>query len=127
MGDMRHYKRYAVKCSGNIIDSKFRRIKFRVNNISACGISVSTDREVEDAEALTIYFDITGILLPHTKHLKGKVVRRHSGHSSFNYGIRFLDLTHLEIVEIDEYLRYSQKNAISSIPPEDSDRMAFII
>lgn len=105
MKNNRHYNRYSVKCNGNITDNSHHNYRFIMNDISAAGMNITTDKEVTDEKPLTIHFDISGIHLPRTKHLKGEVVRKKADNSVHNYGIRFIDLTNMEIVEIDEYLR----------------------
>lgn len=127
MKNMRHYKRYAVKCSGFIIDGSLRHIRFHVNDISAGGMNIDTDKEIKDAHALTIHFDFTGMLLPHAKELRGIAVRKKVRSGVFNYSICFLNLTRHEIVELDEYLRYAQNHPLSTfIPSEDTDEMAHV-
>jgi c-di-GMP-binding flagellar brake protein YcgR len=112
MKNNRHYKRYAVKCSGWIIDKSSQKYRFHVNDISASGMNIATDKELDDAQMLSIKFDISGTLLPHAKRLEGEIVRKNRTNTGYNYSIRFLGLTHNEIVEMDEYLRYVQRNCV---------------
>jgi hypothetical protein len=95
-----------------------------VNNISACGMSITTDKEIQHTHTLEIHFDSTGLLQPHVKLLKGEVVRKKQNSSVFKYSVRFLDLTHAEIVELDEYLRYVQNSTSKTylLPSEDMDK-----
>jgi hypothetical protein len=82
-------------------------------------MNISTDKAIDDTHLLTINFDLTSIRLPHIKQLSGFVTRRKLSGYAFNYSIRFLNLSHKEIVEIDEYLQstYSKYD----IPTEDTD------
>lgn len=107
----RHFTRYVIRCAGYFLDSAFHRIDFRVNNISANGMNVATDKEIKAAgDALTIHFDPEGLSLPQIKELKGSIVTKKKTGAGFNYGIRFLGLSYMEYVELDEYLRYIQNN-----------------
>jgi hypothetical protein len=123
MKNDRHYRRYAVRWNGSIVDRACREFNFQVNNISACGMNITTGTELKDTEhTLTIHFDAAGIVLPRAKILKGTVVRTKQTGNTFNYSIRFQDLTHMECVEIDEYLRYMQSNPLNVLRShEDSD------
>jgi hypothetical protein len=95
--------------------------------MSACGMSITTDVEIKDTALLSIHFDSSGILLPHTKQLKGKIVRKKETNAGFNYAIRFIDLTHMETIEIDEYLRYRQTGSLAQMAnhPVEDTYMAF--
>lgn len=124
MHNRRHYRRYPVQCTGYITDSRFQKINFRVNDISACGMNITADKEIDDTQPLLIYFNVRGVPLPHAKNLKGKVVRKNLLYSTLDYSIRFLGLTHMEVIEIDEYLNYLQHNTVGAILAEDSDKLA---
>ncbi len=91
----RHFTRYVIRCTGYFLDSAFHRYDFRVNNISASGMNVTTDKDVRAAgDALTIHFDPEGLKLPRIKELKGSIVREKKNGAGFNYGIRFLNLSY---------------------------------
>lgn len=122
MKNNRHYNRYSVKCSGDITDSSHQNYRFIMNDISAGGMNITTDKEVKDESVLTIHFDFSGIHLLRSKHLKGVVVRKKTDNAIYNYGIRFYDLTNMEIVEIDEYLRFRHFSSLVHMvenPSED--------
>lgn len=121
MKNNRFYKRYAVKCSGYIIDNQYQKTRFQVNDISACGMNINAEKRIEDSHLVTIFFDLTACRLPHAKQLKGFVTRKKLSNTVFNYSIRFLELTHTEIIEIDEYLQYISNRY--NIPAEESDAM----
>ena len=130
MKNKREYKRYAVKCNGNITDNNYHNYSFFMNDISAGGMNISTDKEMTDENALSIQFDILEFLLPRKLQLKGVVVHKKEDTSIYNYGIRFFNLTSMEIVEIDEYLRFRHHSSLVHMvenPGEDSDmRLAAI-
>ena len=119
MKNNRKYVRYTIKCSGYITDDTCLRYRFQMNNISACGISITTDREMETSPRLTISFDATGPHLPHAKQLRGRVVRVKAVSSGFTYGIYFNGLNVTETIEIDEYLRCRHGNSLEK-PAEDA-------
>jgi c-di-GMP-binding flagellar brake protein YcgR len=104
MNDNRLYKRYEIQCNGSILSGSHQNYEFITNNISAGGMSITTDREVADESPVTIMLDVTNLLLPRAQ-LQGMIVRKDADDSAFNYGIRFMDLSNLEIAEIDEHLR----------------------
>jgi len=107
----RHFARYFIRCAGYFLDSAFRRYDFRVNNISANGMNITTDKEVKaSGDVLTIHFDPEGLNPPRIKELKGSIVREKKNGAGFNYGIRFLGLSYMETVALDEYLQYTQNN-----------------
>lgn len=106
MKNNRLYNRYSVKCSGNIVDNSLRNYRFVMNNISACGMNITTEKKIVDENTLTIYFDQGEIIFPHIKQLKGRIVRKKTDDSVYNYAVRFFNVTNMEIVEIDEYLRF---------------------
>lgn len=110
MKDSRLYKRYGVKCCGQMTDDHYRKFRFQVNDMSAGGMSITTDKEMENQSKFIISFDPSGILLPHTKRLEGVVVRKMAGTPTYKYGVCFYGLSHTEIIEIDEYLHFSQKH-----------------
>ncbi len=112
MKNNREYNRYSVKCSGDITDSRHNNYKFVMNNISAGGMSITTDEEMIEENELTILFDMCDIMLPRTKQLKGRIVRKKADDPVYNYGIRFTDVTSMEVVEMDEYLRFRHYSAL---------------
>ena len=124
MKNNREYRRYAVKCNGNITDSNYHDFSFFMNDISAGGMSITTDGEIKDEQALSIQFDILEVLLPRKLQLKGVVVHKKAHKSVHQYGIRFFNLTTMEIVEIDEYLRFRHYSSLVHMvdnPTEDAD------
>lgn len=127
MKNTRYYARYPVKCNGYVTDNNHHSYKFIMNNISAGGMSITTDKEVTDESTLTINLDISEILLPHTKQLKGTVVRKNTSNNGYHYGIHFFDLTKIEIVEMDEYLRFRHyKTLVHMIDnAEEDSHMSF--
>lgn len=108
----RLYNRYSVTCNGEITDNSHHNYSFVMNDMSAGGMSITTDKEILDENALTIHFDISQFHLPRTTQLRGTVVRKIADHSIYNYGIRFFDVTSMEIIEIDEYLRFRHYSAL---------------
>lgn len=122
MKNNRHYNRYSVKCNGEITDIRHHNFRFVMNDISAGGMNITTDKELTDENLLTINFDISGIRLPRATPLKGVVVRTKADKAVYNYGIRFHDVTTMEIIEIDEYLRFKHFSSLVHIvenPTED--------
>ena len=115
MGNNRHFIRYSIRCSGSMTDDNFNEYKFSLNNISACGMNVTTEKEISDTTTLTISFDNSGLHLPSRKQLKGGIIRKKVSGSEFVYGIRFLNLSVMEAVDIDEYLKYRQKNSAGNM------------
>lgn len=107
MKNHRHYNRYAMTCKGQVINSNSHKFRFHLNNISASGMNITTDLELKESKILTIKFESTGIHMPFTKHLKGLIVR---SYSDYKYGIRFLEQTPDDIIELDEYLRFIRSN-----------------
>lgn len=122
MKNNRLYSRYTIRCYGDITDNKYRNIRFVMNDISAGGMNITTEQEITDEKALTIHLDMTKILLPR-KQLKGVIVRKKKDQSSYNYGIRFHEISHMEIVEIDEYLRFRHYSALVHIVENPSENI----
>ena len=124
MKNKREYKRYSVKCNGDITDNSFQNYRFIMNDISAGGMNITTDKEIKDENTLSIYFDILGVLLPRATQIKGRVVRKNEDTAVYSYGIRFYNLTNMEIIEIDEYLRFRHYSSLVHMvenPVEDTD------
>lgn len=111
MRKLRHYQRYAVSGSGFFHNNPIRKVEFSVKDISASGINITTEIELEEHEVITMDVQVSGNLLPYIKQFKGKVVRKRQHNSIYNYGIRFMELTHKDMIEIDEYLRLNYGSA----------------
>lgn len=105
MRKMRHYQRYTVSGSGFIYWNLVQKAEFSINDISASGINITAEIELQEHEVVLIEVQFSGNLLPFDKQLRGKVTRKRKHNSIYNYGIRFISLAPKDIVEIDEYLR----------------------
>lgn len=105
MIEKRQYKRYSIKSGGRASDNSDQNFKFIVNNVSAGGMNITTEKELKDESPLTLQLDMPQPLLPRTKHLQGMVVWKKEESDAFTYGIRFLGLTKSETEEIDKSLR----------------------
>lgn len=107
MRNNRYYKRYTVNFDGYIMENAVRICRFRVQNISAGGMNITTDQDFPLHHMLVVTFDNTGLRLPVIKQIKGKVTRKRALNGVYTYGIYFIGLSDAEIVEIDECLRYA--------------------
>lgn len=81
--------------------------KFKIIDISAAGIRISTKRSLEERDTVEMSIIFSGYL--HEKHIdvKSRVVRKEKKENGFEYGLEFVDLTHKEKVEIDEIMKQS--------------------
>lgn len=104
-------------------DGSHHNYTFVMNDISAGGMSITTDKEIIDENALAISLDISQILLPHMTQLKGAVVRKTSDQSVYNYGIRFFDVTSMQIIEIDEYLRFRHFSSLVHVVENPTENL----
>lgn len=120
MSKMRHYQRYTVLSSGFIFFSPVRKAEFSINNISASGMNITAKVELEEHEAFMMEIQIYGKLFPVSKQMKGRVVRKRRHNSIYHYGIRFIDMTHKDIVELDEYLRLNHDSTAFHDPSRDA-------
>ncbi len=120
MRKMRYYQRYTVSGSGFILFSPERKAEFSINDISASGMSITAQAELEENEAVMTEVRIYGKLLPVSKQMKGSVVRKRRHNSIYHYGIRFIDMTHKDIVELDEYLRLNHDSTAFHDPSRDA-------
>jgi hypothetical protein len=111
MRQIRHYQRHALTGNGLIHCSSGHKAAFSVNNISASGMSITAEAELEENEMIDLEVQLFGNILPYKKRLKGKVVRILRRNTAFEYGIRFLELTRKDMVETDEYLRLNTGSA----------------
>lgn len=101
----RHYQRYEVTDRGLIDGSNTKKAEFRTVDISASGVNIITEALLDEGEIITMDLRISGSLLAFFKKIKGKVVWKHRQGTSYQYGIRFIELKHKDLIELDEYLR----------------------
>jgi c-di-GMP-binding flagellar brake protein YcgR len=114
MIEKRQYKRYSIKGVGRASDNSDQNYKFIVNNISAGGMNITTEKELKDESPLTLQLDMPQpLLLPRTKQLQGMVVWKKEESDAFTYGIRFLGLTKSETEEIEKSLRDGHFTALA--------------
>lgn len=114
MTDRRHYRRYAVNCSGHFYDDRSKKYVFQLNNISPSGMNITTGDDFTQTQIYSISLNLTGLPLPRAKQLKGEVVRKKRNKAVFNYSIRFVGLTDADIIELDEFLRYIHNNTFNT-------------
>jgi c-di-GMP-binding flagellar brake protein YcgR len=107
MKNSRYYKRYNVSFNGYVVENNSNKYIFHVQDISAGGMNIITDQDFVLNHLLTFVFDNAGLRLPQIKQIKGKITRKRTGNGVFAYGIRFIELSDAQIVEIDECLRYA--------------------
>lgn len=107
----RHYQRYKVAGNGHILSSKLQKAGVLVNDISASGVNLTTDLELEEHETVVIDITISGSFIPFSKQFKGKVIRKHSNNSLHHYAVKFIELTRKDLIEVDEYLRFNQSSS----------------
>lgn len=112
MKNKRQHSRYSIKCDGKMSEDSDENYKFIMNDISAGGMNISTDKEIEAESTLTIQIDLGQVVLPGAKQLQGVVVRKKEDQDVFNYGIRFSGLTDSEVEEIDAYLKVSHFSSL---------------
>lgn len=104
MGNIRHCRRYVVTGNGWIYCTNGKKAEFKVNDISASGVSITTDSVLKEKDIILMEIYVYGNLLPFMKKAKGEVVRKQQG-MGYRYGIRFVGLTDKDMIEMDEYLR----------------------
>lgn len=104
MGNMRHCQRYIVTGSGWIYRSNDQKAEFKVNDISASGVNITSNSVLKEKDIILMEIYVYGNLLPFTKKAKGEVVRKQQG-MGYRYSIRFVGLTDKDMIEMDEYLR----------------------
>lgn len=126
MTDRRRYRRYTVNCVGHLCKGKLRKYEFQINNISAVGMSITTDLDFDQASLLSMSISLTGLPLPRERQLKGEVVmKKRLKAAFFKYSIHFVELTNADVVELDEFLRYMHNNTFNTsiMLYDDHDRM----
>ena len=121
MKEKRQYKRYSIKSGGRASDDSDQNCKFIMNNISAGGMSITTEKELKEESPLTIQLDKAQLRLPHTKPLKGMIVRKKEESDAYHYGIRFTGLTKTETQEIGSYLRDEHFASLAHIVKNPDD------
>lgn len=104
MGNIRHCQRYIVTGNGWIYGSNGQKAEFKVNDISASGVNITTKIVLKEKDTILMEIYVYGNLLPFMKKAKGEVVRTQQG-MGYRYGIRFVGLTDKDMIEMDEYLR----------------------
>jgi hypothetical protein len=114
-----------VNCSGHFYDGKRQKYQFRLKNISAVGMSITTDYDFSQTHILSIHFESAGMQLHHVRQLKGEVIRKTLDRTGYHYSIRFVGVTNADIVELDEFLRYAHSNTFNTsiMSYENNDRM----
>lgn len=123
MKERRQYKRYSIQVNGKASDDSHQNYQFIMNNISAGGMSITTEKELKDESPLTIQLDKAQLRLPRTKPLKGMIVRKKEESDAYHYGIRFTGLTKTETQEMDTYLRDEHFASLAQMVknPDDMD------
>jgi hypothetical protein len=110
MEKIRHYQRYTVLGSGVIYRTSIQNVAFSINDISASGMNIITEADLEKDVVISMEIQVSGNILPYKKQIKGRIIRKSKCDSIFNYGIQFMDLPNRDIIEIDEYLRLNYSN-----------------
>lgn len=105
MKQVRHYQRYTVTGSGFIHHIPIKNAEFHINNISASGMNITSAVDLMVNQVITLEVHVSGNILPYSKLIKGKVIRKIKHCTIYYYGVQFIELAHNDIVEIDEYLR----------------------
>ncbi|NLA86062.1 MAG: PilZ domain-containing protein [Clostridiales bacterium] len=123
MKEKRQYKRYSIKGGGRASDDSDQNCKFIMNNISAGGMSITTEKELKEESPLTIQLDKAQLRLPPTQPHKGMIVRKKEESDAYHYGIRLSGQTKTETQEIDTYLRDEHFASLAQMVknPDDMD------
>lgn len=111
MSTIRHYLRYMVTGKGNILINGRKNTEFLINDISASGMNITSNVQVQDHEIISMHVQISGNLFNYQKDVKGKVVRKHQHNSCFHYGIKFFELSQKDIIDLDEFLRINHNSS----------------
>jgi c-di-GMP-binding flagellar brake protein YcgR len=121
MEEKRRYGRYSIKVSGKASDDGDQNCKIIVNDISAGGMNITTDKELAEESAVTLQLDMPQLILPRTKQLQGFVVRKNEESSAYNYGLSFFGLSKRETEEIDASLRDGHFAALAHLVDNPGD------
>jgi hypothetical protein len=127
MGNMVHYQRCEISGYGELFaESGHQGAPFKVLDISASGIRIATQHEMEVHDLVTLNIQLEGHLVEFSHKAKGKVAYRMTCGEQIEYRIRFIGLSHKVIVEIDEFLRFNcglgSMHYISSPKAHSSDQ-----
>lgn len=68
-------------------------------------MNITAEVDLKEHQVIAMEVHISGNILPYSKQLKGKVVRKSKYGSIYQYGVQFMELINKDIIEIDEYLR----------------------
>lgn len=120
MRKMRHYQRYSVSGGGTIYLGG-PRTGFSLKDVSASGMCILSEAELEENAIFQMDVHISGIYMNFEKTFRGKVVRRSKQEKLFVYGVRFVDLSHKDAIDIDEYLRLNHGSASLHFTPPDAE------
>lgn len=124
MSNLTHYRRCEITGQGKLFTKSVRHgADFKVLDISASGVRIATQQPLELHDHLELQVELEGHLIGDSRRLAGKVTKRMEMGTHTEYAIRFTGLSHKEIVEMDEFLRFNcGLGSIHSITGDESDR-----
>ncbi|RCX16646.1 PilZ domain-containing protein [Anaerobacterium chartisolvens] len=127
MRRIRHYQRYEATGKGTVKHSNTHGTDFTIKNISASGIKLFTAVKLDANSVILMDIHIHGTVSSFSKQVKGKILRRQKHHNSYFYAIHFIDLSHQEIIELDEYLRLNFGNSLLHHSPYEIEHEEYAI
>lgn len=106
MQRIRYYKRYHASGEGELrFSHSAKRYSFKVLDASAAGLRIASEIELEEKECIRLRFVLAGPLSQYVKEVDARVMKKEHQGSVYQYGLHFLHFTHMDVVELDEYLR----------------------
>lgn len=105
MKKIRHYSRYIVTGGGTLSNGNAPEISFKVKDMSASGINITTGEDMEKQSVVSMNIRLSGNVSALVKEVKGLIVRKQKLGNNYQYGINFIEHSDKDMTEIDEYLQ----------------------
>lgn len=80
--------------------------EFDIHNISATGMSITTDSVFRLGEKIFVEIKLSKFLSEFVFHLQGEIIKVIPNENGFIYEVKFVDISHGDMVHIDELIRH---------------------
>ena len=108
MNEKRHYKRSSLTGDGNIIDfENDRNYIVHLLDLSASGAKVFSDTELQESRLYKINLKPEGHMAEVAFTADIRIVWKREVYKGFEYGLKFVKISHKDRVELDELIRHS--------------------
>jgi len=103
LDNIRNYKRCEVVGTGEFnIRSSHKSHTLEVIDISASGVRILTRSELEENAEIDMNIRFSAFIIDFFINVKGEIKKKSNNGSSFEYAVKFKDLSQNKKVEIDE-------------------------